>query len=84
MKKRYTRITVLSVLMFLFVIYGTRGEILVLRVTRLDSYKGEKTPPGLFQSDDGVSYLNLITCEGIWNKETENYSDRLVVTLVRE
>ena len=33
----------------------------------------------VFGSDDGKPHLNLITCEGIWDKATKTYSDRLVV-----
>ncbi len=34
---------------------------------------------GAFYSNDGKAHLNLITCEGIWNKATKSYSNRLVV-----
>ncbi len=33
----------------------------------------------VFTSSDGISHLNLITCDGTWNKENKSYSDRLVV-----
>jgi len=33
----------------------------------------------IFTSNDGKVHLNLITCEGTWNKATQNYSKRLVV-----
>ncbi len=34
---------------------------------------------GVFNSDDGKAHLNLITCEGTWNKLIHKYSNRLVV-----
>lgn len=33
----------------------------------------------VFASDDGESHLNLITCEGVWDEVTQNYSERLVI-----
>ena len=33
----------------------------------------------VFESSDGKSHLNLITCEGTWNKDSKSYSQRLVV-----
>jgi LPXTG-site transpeptidase (sortase) family protein len=33
----------------------------------------------IFNLDDKKSHLNLITCEGTWNKATQSYSSRLVV-----
>ena len=33
----------------------------------------------VFGSSDGKAHLNLITCEGIWNKARKSYSNRLVV-----
>jgi LPXTG-site transpeptidase (sortase) family protein len=33
----------------------------------------------IFNLDDKKSHLNLITCEGTWNKVTQSYSSRLVV-----
>lgn len=33
----------------------------------------------VFSSDDDKSHLNLITCEGTWNKDAKSYSQRLVV-----
>ena len=33
----------------------------------------------VFLSADGKSHLNLITCQGIWNKSDKSYSNRYVV-----
>lgn len=34
--------------------------------------------PDVFDKSDGV-YLNLVTCDGVWNKSKQSYSQRLVV-----
>ncbi len=33
----------------------------------------------VFISNDGSSHLNLITCDGVWDKQAKQYSKRLVV-----
>ncbi len=33
----------------------------------------------VFRSDDGKAHLNLITCDGMWDKMTHAYTKRLVV-----
>ncbi len=38
----------------------------------------------IFDSNDGIAHLNLITCEGVWNAKTQSYSDRLVVFTDKE
>ncbi len=38
----------------------------------------------VFGSIDDKSHLNLVTCEGDWNKDSESYSQRLVVFTDRE
>jgi LPXTG-site transpeptidase (sortase) family protein len=38
----------------------------------------------VFSSDDEKSHLNLITCEGTWNKDSKSYSQRLVVFTDKE
>ena len=42
---------------------------------------GEKAT-AVFQSDDGKAYLNLITCQGMWESSQRTYSTRLVVFAV--
>jgi LPXTG-site transpeptidase (sortase) family protein len=55
------------------------GAVLVFEVRETRMYGGGDQTIGVFHSDDGLSHLNLITCEGRWNKETKTYSQRLVV-----
>jgi len=38
----------------------------------------------VFGSGDGKAHLNLVTCEGVWNKDSKSYSKRLVVFADRE
>ncbi len=38
----------------------------------------------VFGSTDGKSHLNLITCQGVWDKLTQGYSERLVVFTDKE
>lgn len=42
-------------------------------------YNPEADAPEVFGLSDGKSRLNLITCEGTWDEESQNYSKRLVV-----
>lgn len=38
----------------------------------------------IFSSEDEQSHLNLITCEGIWDKDSKSYSKRLVIFADKE
>lgn len=61
-----------------------KGETVtfVVREKRMFGEKGNATE--VFSSSDGKEHLNLITCEGVWNKETKSYSQRLVVFADKE
>lgn len=54
----------------------------VVRETR--SYDPKADATDVFSSDDENSHLNLITCEGIWNKDVKSFSRRLVVFADKE
>lgn len=49
----------------------------VVRESRI--YRQDEDVPEVFASSDGKAHLNLITCQGIWNKSKKSYSERLVV-----
>lgn len=49
----------------------------VVRESR--SYDPDSDASDVFESNDGKSHLNLITCEGTWNKVSKSYSQRLIV-----
>lgn len=48
-----------------------------VRSIRLFGRNDDSTP--VFVSSDGLAHLNLITCEGVWNKVNDSYPDRRVV-----
>jgi LPXTG-site transpeptidase (sortase) family protein len=56
-----------------------KGETLAFAVRSSRPYGENDDASGVFVSSDGISHLNLITCEGIWNGQKKSYSDRLVV-----
>jgi LPXTG-site transpeptidase (sortase) family protein len=55
------------------------GSSITFVVKKIQSYPQTAKIPGVFVSSDGKSHLNLITCNGIWNKITQSYSQRLIV-----
>jgi LPXTG-site transpeptidase (sortase) family protein len=54
----------------------------VVREIRLYTLKADAS--AVFISNDGKSHLNLITCEGVWDKVKRVYSNRLVVFTDKE
>ena len=54
----------------------------VVRLSR--RYDSNADAPEVFSSNDGKSHLNLVTCEGIWDKASKSYSKRLVVFTDKE
>lgn len=60
-------------------IVDERGMTLTFVVRELSTYKQNEEHSDVFRSSDGKAHLNLITCQGAWNRELKSYSDRLVV-----
>jgi len=56
-----------------------KGTITAFVVRELKRYNQNANVPEVFNLNDGESHLNLITCEGIWDKNKKTYSDRLIV-----
>jgi LPXTG-site transpeptidase (sortase) family protein len=54
----------------------------VVRESR--NYDPRSDASDVFNSKDGKSHLNLITCEGVWNKASKSYPQRLVVFADKE
>lgn len=55
------------------------GSMRTFEVLRQETYTSNAAPlETIFGSATGA-YLNLITCDGIWNPEEESYEERLVV-----
>ena len=49
----------------------------IVRASR--TYDPQADATAVFRSTDGLAHLNLITCDGVWDKATQSYSRRLVV-----
>ena len=56
--------------------------VFVVREAR--SYGLNEPAPDVFAAGDDKAHLNLITCEGVWDKATKTYSGRLVVFTDKE
>lgn len=61
-----------------------KGTIITFVVHEILRYDPKADASAVFGLSDDKSHLNLITCEGIWNKVTKNYSQRLVVFTDKE
>jgi LPXTG-site transpeptidase (sortase) family protein len=61
-----------------------KGVTITFVVQEIKLYTLKTDASAVFISKDGKSHLNLITCEGVWNKATRTYSNRLVVFTDRE
>ncbi|QHJ71327.1 class F sortase [Planococcus halotolerans] len=60
-------------------ITGTEGEKLTFVVTEKKAYVPEEAPLEKIFGPSSGSHLNLITCTGTFNDETDDYEERLVV-----
>ena len=56
-----------------------QGTVTTFVVRGIQTYGEHDNVSDVFVSSDKQSHLNLITCEGVWNKVSQSYSDRLVV-----
>ncbi len=56
-----------------------KGANIVFTVRESRRYDPNADARDVFGSNDGKPHLNLITCEGIWDKTVKSYSKRLVV-----
>ena len=61
-----------------------KGSSTTFVVRKSQTYNPNADASGVFSSNDGKAHLNLITCEGVWNKVTKTYSNRLVVFADKE
>ncbi len=52
---------------------------LTFAVTHIENYSYKDDATEVFRSNDGKAHLNLITCQGEWNKGLSTYSERYVV-----
>ena len=56
-----------------------RGVVTNFLVTKIAVYNAQDDATAVFNSNDGKSHLNLITCMGTWDKGAKQYTKRLVV-----
>lgn len=61
-----------------------KGATITFVVRELKTFDSSEDASGVFSLDDGKAHLNLITCEGIWDKTQKTYSNRLVVFTDKE
>ncbi len=61
-----------------------KGVIISFVVRASRRYDPKADASDVFGSIDGKPHLNLITCEGVWNKVSKSYSQRLVVFTDKE
>lgn len=56
-----------------------KGKIISFVVRESRRYDPNANASDVFESSDGKAHLNLITCEGDWDKDSKSYSKRLVI-----
>lgn len=61
-----------------------KGIIITFVVRESRTYDPKADASDVFGSNDENPHLNLITCDGIWNKVSKSYSERLVVFTDKE
>ncbi|MFA6295010.1 MAG: class F sortase [Candidatus Paceibacterota bacterium] len=61
-----------------------KGTNIVFVVRELRTYNYNEDTSDVFISSDGKAHLNLVTCNGDWDKVKESYSKRLVVFADKE
>ncbi len=60
------------------------GASISFVVREIRTYDAAADATEVFSSHDGKAHLNLITCDGVWDKRDKQYSKRLVVFADRE
>jgi len=61
------------------VVQRTSGAEVNFVVTGSSAYRFDRVPLAVLFGPSSVPHLNLITCDGVFDRGTENYSERLVV-----
>lgn len=60
-------------------IENDKGDTLAFVVRSISLFGRDDDATTVFTSNDGLAHLNLITCEGIWNRVNDTYPERRVV-----
>jgi sortase A len=66
------------------VVEDDRGLLITYVVRTSRGYNPDSDATDVFRSNDGRAHLNLITCEGLWDKNAKSYSQRLIVFTDKE
>lgn len=61
-----------------------QGATVTFVVRELHTYNLKEDVTNVFNSSNGQAHLNLITCQGVWNKAKQSYSNRLVIFATKE
>jgi LPXTG-site transpeptidase (sortase) family protein len=61
-----------------------KGNKIIFIVRKIEMYNQNADTTDIFVSNDGLSHLNLITCEGIWDEKEKGRPNRIVVFTDRE
>ena len=61
-----------------------KGVVTTFIVREIRTYDQNADAGSVFSSSDGKVHLNLVTCEGVWDKIQKSYSNRLVVFADKE
>jgi LPXTG-site transpeptidase (sortase) family protein len=65
-------------------VVDSKGTSTTFIVRYSQKYDPKADASSVFESYDGKSHLNLITCDGVWNNDKQTYSDRLVIFTDKE
>ena len=60
-------------------VVNDKGQTIAFQVREIKSFDQNADATSVFVSTDGLAHLNLVTCEGVWNKVDDNYPSRLVI-----
>jgi LPXTG-site transpeptidase (sortase) family protein len=66
------------------IVQDDNGAFISFVVREIRSYDAEADAVDVFTSNDGKAHLNLITCDGVWDKVAKSYSQRLVIFTDKE
>lgn len=61
------------------IVQNNMGDDIPFVVREIRSYEAAQDATDVFTSHDGKAHLNIITCSGVWDKKTQQYTKRLVV-----
>lgn len=66
------------------IVQDDQGATSTFIVRKIRMYGTKEDASEVFVSNDGRAHLNLITCDGVWDKRAKQYSQRLVVFADKE